>query len=753
MADKSLKISIKSDLREGQKLSAFIADLQQRVDKFSKTLGSISIGGAGPGGQQGPGQQGLLRQLTEDKKAMEVMGRETESLQRRYQNLGNELAVVSTKMQRFQAASGQTLVGVRQQGGGWGFPPGGGPPLLGPGGGMGPVGTGGGFGPPGGGFGPPGGGGGPGGAGAGGWGGWMGAGMSGAMGMMARLGGWGTIARNLTEGALGAPQREVDWASVGGKAAAGGGADMGTLGARMLGGDVMPAVGLMRSMGRGKAQTGMTRGDFETIVNAAPDVARNIAIRKGLNLSMVEGLNRAGQAMTEQQRAGGMNEMFASFIQMGERQDVMQTARMSYAQAQAPGRVGFARRFGEDFKSAIPLGGAVDPQQVMATVSSILDALGTGTNITKVTKLVTEATRVGISRESIQIMLRAQEIGGGDLVGRILGSALSRPMMGRAGEAAAAMAQQSLLALNPETFAGGFMAGGAGTTELTQRRLQAGAGFLSQVTTGALDPYQATVNVALATKRGRSVYTTQPLSNMPFAELANAALNGPTPEQQDAGITKEMAREQFNKTFGSLRNRLVREGGVNAVPGIRAVEGLGEDPIGNIEKMQRAGDKAGLRRVSSGLSLITGQPLGVSSAEFLGGMLAPGAKGAAPVSTPGRFGSALEASMAGSLELERDVGRMKQATDELAAVVAGYEETVKGFADAMMSITPEQAQSSMNSLMGLGNALGDIAVKGPDAVSVLNSVRDFIESVSQRKTARTEAIHRSQVDWSYMVVP
>lgn len=725
MAEKNLKISVKSDLRDGQKLVQFVDALHNKVKKFADVLGNLSLGGGAPGpnGKPAPGQQTLAKQLEVDKKAMESMGREVDNLNRRFQNLGNTVQQASGKM------SGKSLL-VDQ----YGRP-------VSSGGGA-PGGGGGGLTPPGGAPGAPGGPGGPAGPGGSIW----NRPVGGAMGMVGRMVGWGTILNNLKEGFLGAPQRNVDWAMLGGKSAAESSQSMGQMGARLLGNDMGPGMGLMRLAGRGHGNTGFNRGDFEEIINASPERAQNIALQKGLSLNMVKAWNEAGQALTPQARAANMNKLYAGAIQTAEGSDAIQDTRIGYARAQATSRVGFARKFGRDFQSGIPLGNTVDPQQTMATVASVLDVLGTGTNVTKITKLVSEATRMGLSNEAIQTMLRASEIGGGNLMGRMLRSGLSRPMMSAAGTAAAGMASQSLLRLNPETFAGGFTAGGAGTDELTMRKLGAGASFLGQATTGGLDAYQQTVNIALATKKGRSVYTTQALASMPFNELLNAATRGPTAEQKDAGITQQDAKEQLNKVVGSLRNRAVTEAGVAVPAGIQALMGLGEDVAGGIEAAARRGDTGLLRQVSSGLSLITNQPLGASTAEFLGGALTGGKEGAMAKESRGFYGTALESTMAGSKELERDWVAMNQAMRDLSATVKTLPDMVTAFKDSMFAITPEDAAKSALSLAGLGNAMGIIADKGPDAVKVMDHVAKFVERIAAKQEAAEER-GRNQIDF------
>lgn len=752
MADKALKISVKSDLREGRKLAEFITDLQKRVDKFAKTLGNINIGGAGPGGQAKPGQQGLLKQLTEDKRAMEAMGRETESLQRRYRHLGDEFNILTARlqlaekhMQRFQAAAGG-------KGGPGGAAPGGMPSWFQtPGGPMPPW-----FQNPAGGA-PPGGGppgappATPGGGGIN----WTQP-VGGALGQVARFVGWGAIVRNMMEGVLGAPQRQIDWATMQGNAQASNGASVGNLASRMLGGDVMPAVGLMRAMGKGHGFTAMNKDRFREVVEAGPDAALNAAVRAGITstatLNIVKGWNDAARSGMPQSVAAKQNQLFASLVRTGEEQDPTQNAFMQYAQGQAPGRVGFSRRYGKGFAAGIPLGNSVDANQTMATVGAVLDALGTGVNVNKVTRIVTEATRLGLTSESIQTMLRAQEMGGGNLVEKVLRSGLSRPMMGRAGTAAAGMADQSLMRINPDLFLGGFTSGG-NVDEKTMRAREAGAGFLNQVTTGGLDAYQATVNMSLATKKGRSVFTTGVLGKMTLQELMQAASkNGPTAEQRLAGVTGQMARDLLNDEVNSLAGRAFSEKGVKQPQAIQMLleAARGEGGImGAAERFQKMGGRAGregLRSLETGLNMVTGQALGSQPLSFLTGAQSGGPQGEKAGETGGMYRSALTASMAGAKEMERDWVKMTLAMKDLQGVTSGYQQTVEVLGDAMKALTAEDATKSQNILMGLGNAMGDIAKNGPDAVKVMDKVVEFVDALAERKSA-IENASRDQLTW------
>ncbi len=727
MADKNLKISVKSDLRDGQKLTRFVQDLHQKVEKFAKVLGNLRLGGGPPTptGQPTPGQQTLAKQLEGDKKAMEGMGREVENLQRRFVNLGNAVQQAGTKM---QAASGKGLL-VDQ----FGRPmaPSGAAP--GPGGPLPPGGV-----PPGTPGARPGGGGGIN------W----GAPVGGVLGQVGRFVGWGAIIRNLTQAALGAPQRAIEWASVGAEAGAAGSQSTGRLAARALSNDPFAQLSLMRATGGGKGRNLINQGELEEIITQAPDAARNAAIQKGLGRAVSLDLIGAGQqlrGLTGQARTAEMHKIFARYLENAEQQDVIENTRISYARSQAPGRVAFSRRFGRDFQAGIPAGNAVDPQQTMATVSAVLDVLGTGTALTRVTKLVTEATRKGISNEATQAMLRAQEIGGGDLLGTVLRSGLSRPMMGRAGMGAAGMAAESLLRVRPETFLGGFTALGAGTDELGMRQLEAGRGFLNQVTTGGLDPYQATVNMALATKKGRSVFTTGVLGKMTLTELMQAASKkGPTPEQVAMGITRPVAEQLLNDEINSLGNRAFDESGVDQPPALkrlRAAMGSEGGVIGEARRLRGMGKggEEGLTELNAALASITGQPLGTRPLDFLLGAQAGAPRGAMAKGTPGALVTALESTMSGTKEMERDWASMKLAMDNLRTATSTTKPFVEGITNALNSLNADELQASMTSLAGLGSAMSEISKKGSAAVDVMEHVQKFVEAVAAKKAAITAA--------------
>ncbi len=727
MADKNLRIGVKSDLRDGQKLTRFITELHQKVEKFSRVLGNLTLGGGarGPGGEQKPGQPTLAKQLEGDKKAMEAMGREVDNLNRRFQNLGNTIASAGNKIQQ---ATGGGLVDqygrpISSGGGGGGGGPPGGPP--GPGG------------PGSGGGGPPG----PGGRGGGSI--WNRP-VGGPLGFMGRMVGWGTILNNLQEGFFNAPTRAIQWAGLGAQAQAGGNAAMGGFGAQILGGNLAPSLGLMRASGLGHGQTGFSRDDLQDIINASPEEAERLALRKGVSLNFVKGINEAAQGLDPRSKAAAINQRMAEMVQTGMQQDPMQDARIAYAMQQAPSRTAFARRFGKDFSAGTALGQNVDPAQVMATVAAVLDVMGTGTNIAKVTKVVTAATKAGISGEAIQAMMRAEGLGGGRLLDIMMHSGLSRPMMGRAGTAAAGFAGQSLMALG-DVGARGFAGAGAGTNELSMRRMEAGVGLLGQVTTGGLDPFQATINAAAATKAGRSVFVSQTLMAMTPQELLKAATQGPTKEQELAGITKESARSQFNTVIHSLKFRAFSERGITeGSKGIQALTGLPEDVVGFLQGASQEQRMA----VGVGISQVTGQPLGVGGGmmDFLAGEFGPERRGGSPKTTTGRFGTALSAGFAGAREQEKGGAEFVLAMRDLQAAVSTAAPAVKMFSDAMKATNVFQATQAGAALNGLGVAMGDIAKKGPDAIKVMDKVKEFIDAIASKKAA-IEAAKREQVDF------
>lgn len=749
MANKEIKISLRTDIKDGSKLASFMKELQLIADKLSKTVGNFSIGGGptAPGGQltgnaaairQAAGTQSpLTKQLVDNKRAMADMGREIDVVARKFTNLGRAAS---------QAGMGASWVNQFSSAGRTAFPPTSGvmsargmTPL--PGGSFGgggpwtPTGPGGGAGGP------------------GGFAGFQQTGLGSLLtGQLARMIGWGTVIANAKEAFFGAPQREIEWAQQGGVNTAQGNAAIGGLGARALGGDVMPGIGLMRAMGRGRGVTGFTSGDLQTIMNATPEAAARLAESKGLNLNFVKGLTQAGLGLTGQARAAAVKQKMAEMIQVGMQQDPIANQRIQMAQQLAPGMVGFARRFGRDFNAGAALGANLDPQQVQATVSGVLSALGSGTNIGKVTQLAIRATRLGISDPAIQAIIQAQEIGGGNLMNRLLRSGMSRPMMGMVGQAAAQAGEQSMLRLNSEILGRGFMAMGAGTDTKTLQQLQAGRGFLNQMTTGQLDPYQQTMNYAIAAQRGRSIYTTQTLGSMKYDDLLNAAYSkeGPTREQRAAGVTRESAKAQLAGEVNSIANRLVREKDVVAPAGIEAVLRARQEEggvFGTIERLRGMGKKGEeqLGTLSAGLSMISGGELGSKIAEFLGGGIAPGKGGAEAGETQGRFATALSTTFAGMKEFIRDSNSMVMALKDADAAARTLPHLLEGFQTMLEATDADKALLASTSLMGVGKAMGDIAEKGPDAVNVLKSIQDFIAGVA----AAQEKAHPAALQGHY----
>jgi hypothetical protein len=269
---------------------------------------------------------------------------------------------------------------------------------------------------------------------------------------------------------------------------------------------------------------------------------------------------------------------------------------------------------------------------------------------------------------------------------------------------------------------------------------------LNQVTTGGLDAYQSTVNMALANKKGRSVFTTGMMGKMSLSELMQAASH-PTSQQLAAGITSEGARELLDAEVNSLASRAFSESGVNQPSALkRLLEATrGEGGImGAAERFRKQGKTGAgaLEELETGLAMVTNQPLGSRPLQFLTGALAGGGGGKAG-ETQGRFGTALSSTFAGLREFEKDTGRFKQAMDDVKAGLATFPDMMKGFMDSMQALNPEDAAKANMALAGLGDAMGEISKNGPDAVNVLEHVQAFIASVAAQAGVKQE-IERSR---------
>ncbi len=727
MAEHNLKIGVKSDLKGGSSLLNFLKDVQKTITDIAKKATGLNLGGgpAGPDGRPKPGSKDLGKQLSDSVRGLRETSREVDKLTLSFNKLG--VAVRSAGWgARMPGATPPPGAANSPMGGGlppWFQPPGGPPNAPGQPPAPGPGGV-----PwwqrnvPGGGF----------------------------VGSMARMIGWGAVLNNVREGFFGGPTREIQWTLNQANQAASGNAAIGGMGARMLGGDIMPAVGLMRAMGGGKGGfTAFTPGDVEKVLGLSEEEQKKFAMSKGLSLNFFKGLNLAGQNFTGEARASAIHKKMAEMIEGGIAQDPLENQRIQMAMAQAPARVGFARRFGKDFNANVPLGMNVDPNQVMGTVSAVLSALGTGVNIQKLTDVATKATRAGLGSEAITAAMTLQGQGQGHVLGRVFGTGMSRGMMEQAIAGAAGLAGQSLLGVDASVLASGLNVGPGGTG-LQMRQRQAGAGFLNQVTTGGLDAFQQTMNVAAASKKGRSVYTTQALSGMPMAELVSAAIRGPTAEQKAAGITKEMAKDQLNAVVNSLGNRAVSESGVETPAGLKVLmqASQGEGGIAGFIERNR-GNKGLMTQLNTGLALVTNQGLGADLTGFLSGATHPGKEGQAPAGTSGRFAGAMSASLAGLRQFEQEGDKLVLVMRDLNAVTATYGKTIQGFESAMKEMDPDAALAANLSVAGLGKAMGDIAKVGPDAVNVMMTVQKFVEAIAKKKD-EAEELERQMADFSQL---
>jgi hypothetical protein len=318
-------------------------------------------------------------------------------------------------------------------------------------------------------------------------------------------------------------------------------------------------------------------------------------------------------------------------------------------------------------------------------------------------------------------------------------------MMGMAGMSSASMAEQSLMALNPDSFVGGFTSGGAGTNALNMRQLQAGAGFLGQATTGGLDAYQSTVNMALATKSGRSVYTTGVLGKMPFNELLNGAMHGPTAEQKAAGMTQPMMREQLDGVVNSLAQRAVSEGG-ETTPAVRRLleasrgEGGVAGAIRRYEKMGAAGQQARVE-LNTGLNLVADQPLGTDAVGFFGGATNGSRGGRRATATDGAFGGANSANLAGAKYMEGHQVDLTDAIKILSASVKVLPDAIRAAQGAQLGDKDsDAARGTLAAMGGIGKAMQQINANASGTVNVMAAIRDFatyMNTLDQKSTAAT----------------
>ena len=711
MSDKNLKISVKSDLRDGQKLTRFVQDLHQKVEKFAKVLGNLRLGGGPPTptGKPAPGQLTLSKQLEVDKKAMEVMGREVETLDRRFQNLGRTVQRASQNMHAVSGKGGLVDQFGRQMdpsgassapGAPGGRPPGGGATTPGttpgtawwerPVGGKGPM-----------------------------------------RRMLGQFGGASAtfaIINALKNTVLGSWQRDIDWAGLAGKQQSyGGQADMGEFGARTLRGDIMPLIGAWRSQGNGGSW--QLPSDLKTVANQSKGAAYAKEGGKLFSVGGIVGLatdppgytSNALQNVTDRGVASTVLRNSAAQVEAGARANLVQNEFIRYAQSQAATRTAFSRRHGGEFSAGTALAFNVDPQQVAPVVGAVLDVLGRTVNIAKVTRIVSEGMRMGLSNEAIQAMTRAKAQGGGDVYERILRSGMSRPMMSRAGTAAVDYASRGLVMGPAADLAGAFTYGGAGNDEFTARRRQAGLDTWNQVSTGGLDQYQATVNTALAVRQGGSMYTAGSMAKLSFQDLLRIAHQGPTEQEKASGFTKARAMELLRAEVNSSRGRLVNEGS-NATPGAKAVLGAGADLWGAIQSGKN------LPALSAGINQAFGLDPNAETAQALYGVEHP-AQGPRAKAHGGRFEGAQSANLAGPRYMEGHGVDMQDALKVIGAASQSMDAFVRSMQATQLGANDaDSARRAALGLGGVGEVMQRIASNSEKVTNVLEAVRKIVDA-------------------------
>lgn len=692
MADKNLKIGIKSDLREGSKFLNFMKEMQRIADKLSKTLGNFNIGGGdvGPGGvprgdtaqlRRGP-HSGLFKQMTEDKRAMGDMGREVENLSRKFERLSQTASRAGTSM-------GQSLL-VDQYGkpmplsGGSGAAPGGiaagamrsGSPF---GSNRPPV--------------PPGGG---------------GPGVPGGGGGGFRAARTGFLLTKLLETVANIDKQQIGWDMFGAQMQAQGSSAMGTFATRMRDADIMPLVALRRLQGGGPGSNAFEKDQFQDIMHRAGSASSWAALMKMLPvgnplqmLNVGENFQSAFKAATPQGRMNMIKtDIIKPALDAAIQQDVIRNADLQYAMKESPARQQFQRRYGGGFEKGLALRGGMeqDPQQLMATVGAVLDMLGRGALTHKFQESIANAT-LTMAPQAVQRVMAAQAIGGGNLMGRLFGSGLSAPARGAAGIMAADFAEKSLLRINPETLAGVVTQGGAGQDALVRRQITAGMGALEGVTTGGLDKFQETQNMSLAAKYTNDPYLQAELSKMSAVDLANGAANGPTREQRDAGITPEMLQGMWKDKVNSVSNRRIE----GTLPLLEKAEKYG-GALKYAKHLQKTGQFGKLRQLESQYNMAIGAPMGSRTLRSAVGLGAKG-KHAAPEVPHTPFDPGVGFSMFGQKEGEKNLGG---ALTEIANLVgAGKPEAAAElFRNLQDAQTPDQLGGLSANMEGLGKALG-----------------------------------------------
>lgn len=805
MSDKNLKISIKSDAdkefskitdsikklrnevsqfsREMKNTVSGVKELGEQITKLSQQIGQLNLGGGSAGGgpaprntgspgagssTPGPGaassSSGLAIQISQASGLIKSMERDVESLKRRFDDLGRSTGTFTQSIgsassyvgqlsgsgiggQRFLPMNAMSLYG-RGRGGGGGstidadwreidvtprrLQGRSGMPLLGSGAGGGAL--------------PPM---------SGGMGG-MGMGMNfgGLASFLMRGIGWGAVLGNLKSLALGEAGRDISWEMQPSKAT-----DVslpiGQRAASLYGGDALSTtLATERATGGGSwMRSGFDKKSPQKLYELGSLNAKNQAASNALNIGNIFDMPNAGSnyalgTMTNYVTAKG-KEQFAAQLDAASRSAPEEDAMIRYMQSQSGGRTKFARTFGKEFdpNPALGAGPGQDTNYVMSVLASVLSALNSSANISKLNEVVSKSL-LTLPPEAVKAALVAQGIGGGDPLGVIYGSQLSNPMRASAIMAASSMNSNSLLRLNKESNFGAYTAFGASTDSLDISRLSAGTGILNNLGGPNASPYFQMSSVMGAVRPGMSIYSTSVLSRASTTDLIDIKNSNILPkEYEHMNITMGDVRSELNSRFAAPGRAAIIESSKTMTPAVKAILALNGDYLGAADRIKQGLESSDpkLREAAREEESLLDTGLTVLTP---GGTLTPGAapfsalvgtannkKGAVPTPSSGLYGAPESSKFIGQRHAESPGSlpvRVGAAKDVGAASSPNFVEKIgKEYGDLFRTDDPEAATKSVAILTEMGVGINEIA-KGGNAVKVLKGVNEQIEITTKK---------------------
>jgi hypothetical protein len=217
----------------------------------------------------------------------------------------------------------------------------------------------------------------------------------------------------------------------------------------------------------------------------------------------------------------------------------------------------------------------------------------------------------------------------------------------------------------------GFNFTGEASDFLQINRLLAGAAMGSNITTGALDPYQAGRNIigAIGINPGGSTYAQDYLgSGMSLKQLMDASRGNMTATGTALGLTSEMAKRQLSGSMSSILERFVDQGANDPMSrAIRGYQKSGQSIESYLKNLYTSGRRGEADAIGAFFGMVSGEgeEAGLGLAAILGGYDTKGRTKGGP--GPGRGGMESINDWKVSETIKKNAETLATLSDDLVA--------------------------------------------------------------------------------------